>query len=110
MYPVSEVDAMQLQELLRAQREEVALIDVRTPGEVARGGIPGARNIPLHLLPLRANELAEDKSIVFYCHSGNRSAQACLYMMGRGRANVLNLRGGIIDWLQSGQAISQPLN
>ena len=45
------VEPSQLQELL--QSGGILLIDVRTPTESARGGIPGARNIPLHLLPLR---------------------------------------------------------
>ena len=59
MFGYEDVEPLQLQELLQA--EEILLIDVRTPTESARGGIPGARNIPLHLLPLRKEELSDDR-------------------------------------------------
>ena len=104
MFGYEHVEPLQLQELLQA--EETLLIDVRTPTESARGGIPGARNIPLHLLPLRKEELSDDRTIVFYCQSGNRSAQACAFMIGQGRRKVLNLRGGVLGWLQCGQPVS----
>ena len=104
MFGYEDVEPLQLQELLQA--EEILLIDVRTPTESARGGIPGARNIPLHLLPLRKQELADDRAVVFYCQSGNRSAQACAFMTSQGRRNVFNLQGGILAWLQCGQRVS----
>lgn len=99
-----EVEPLQLQALL--QTETILLIDVRTPTESARGGIPGGRNIPLHLLPLRQQDLPDDRTIVFYCQSGSRSAQACAFMTGQGRHKVLNLRGGILGWLQCGQPVA----
>lgn len=98
------VEPLQLQELLRS--EAVLLIDVRTPTESARGSIAGARNIPLHLLPLRKQELPDDRTVVFYCQSGNRSAQACAFMTSQGRRKVVNLQGGILAWLQCGQPVS----
>lgn len=98
------VEPLQLQALLRS--EAVLLVDVRTPTESARGGIPGARNIPLHLLPLRKQELPDDQTVVFYCQSGNRSAQACAFMISQGRRRVVNLQGGILAWLQCGQPVS----
>jgi len=104
MFGYENVEPLQLQELLRS--EEILLIDVRTPTESARGGIPGARNIPLHLLPLRKEELSDDRTVVFYCQSGNRSAQACAFMTGQGRRKVFNLQGGILAWLQCGQPVS----
>lgn len=98
------VEPLELQALLRS--EAVLLVDVRTPTESARGGIPGARNIPLHLLPLRKQELPDDQTVVFYCQSGNRSAQACAFMISQGRRRVVNLQGGILAWLQCGQPVS----
>lgn len=104
MLGYQEVEPLQLQTLL--QTEAILLIDVRTPTESARGGIPGACNIPLHLLPLRQQDLPDDRAIVFYCQSGNRSAQACAFMAGQGRRKVFNLRGGILGWLQCGQPVA----
>ncbi len=82
------------------------IIDVRSPNEVAMGAIPGAVNIPLHLLPLRVADIPDDKETILYCRSGARSAQACAFLMAQGKRNVFNLRGGIIAWAQSGKAIA----
>ena len=83
------------------------LIDVRTADEVAQGVIDGAIHIPLHLLPLRAADIPQDKPVVMYCRSGARSAQACSFMASKGYTNMHNLSGGIMAWARSGNAISQ---
>jgi rhodanese-related sulfurtransferase len=84
------------------------LIDVRTEAEVAQGVIDGAIHIPLHLLPLRAADIPQDKPVVIYCRSGARSAQACAFMASKGYDNMHNLAGGIMEWARSGNALSQP--
>jgi rhodanese-related sulfurtransferase len=102
MYGIKELDVLQLHGML--QESGVALIDVRTPAEVARGGIAGAKNIPLHLIPMVEQELVKQAPVVFYCQTGARSAQACAFMASRGCDNVYNLRGGIMAWLREGQS------
>jgi rhodanese-related sulfurtransferase len=84
------------------------LIDVRTEAEVAQGVIDGAIHIPLHLLPLRAADIPQDKPVVIYCRSGARSAQACAFMASKGFCNMHNLSGGIMAWARSGNALIQP--
>lgn len=101
MYGFSEIDTSGLLKLLE-KGEEVTLIDVRGEGEVAYGMIEGARHIPLHLLPLKANEINKDVPHVFYCRSGARSAQACAFMAAQGHGKSFNLQGGITAWVQSG--------
>ncbi len=102
-----ELDAEELAAWL-SRGDNLRLIDVRTPAEVARGVIPEAENLPLHLLPHQVDDLSADPKVVFYCRSGARSAQACVYMHTRGREQVYNLRGGIIAWLRSGLPVSIP--
>jgi rhodanese-related sulfurtransferase len=104
-YGFKEIDAAGLQQML--QEKAVALIDVRGESEVAYGIIDGARHIPLHLLPLRAEELDKDTPTIFYCRTGARSAQACLFMASRGHGNVYNLQGGIMAWMQSGRDLAK---
>jgi rhodanese-related sulfurtransferase len=107
LFGLNELDALQLQGLLQKQNENnLILLDVRTPAEAARGGISGARNIPLHLLPVAGRELDNDASLILYCHSGVRSAQGCAFLMTRGYSKVYNLRGGILGWAQSGQSLA----
>jgi rhodanese-related sulfurtransferase len=80
----------------------VQLVDVRTDAEIARGRIKGAVSLPLHLLPLRLNELDAHKITVFYCQVGGRSAQAAAFAAAQGLAGAANLQGGIMAWAQFG--------
>jgi rhodanese-related sulfurtransferase len=98
-----EIDSVTLISL--AESEPVTIVDVRTDEEAARGIIPGALHIPLHMLPLRAQELEGDNSLVFYCHSGIRSGQACSFMASQGRENLFNLRGGVLGWGAAGYTL-----
>lgn len=102
MYGIQEIDARTLIDWLQKEGGSVRLVDVRSPAEFAQGMIPGGEQLPLHLLPVRAEELEQDEPLVFYCRTGARSAQACAFMLQRGRANVFNLRGGILDWARQG--------
>ncbi len=84
------------------------VIDVRTESEGAQGVIDGAIHIPLHLLPLRAADIRQDKPVVIYCRTGARSAQACAFMSAQGFGNMHNLAGGIMAWARSGNSLSMP--
>ncbi len=94
--------------VIQASANGAHLIDVRTEAEVAQGIIAGAVHIPLHLLPLRAADVPQDKTVVIYCRSGARSAQACAFMAGQGFKNMHNLAGGIQSWARSGHSLSTP--
>ncbi len=97
-----DLEASDLDRLLKDELAAVTVVDVRTPAEVARGGIPGARSIPLHLLPLNASALDKARPVVFYCQSGGRSSQACAYLQQQGYDKLYNLRGGIMAWVRNG--------
>ena len=94
------ISAGELTELIASGK--VQLVDVRTDAEIARGRIKGAISLPLHLLPLRLSELDTQKTTVFYCQMGGRSAQAAAFAAAQGLAGAANLQGGIMAWLQSG--------
>ena len=104
---VNEIDAPSLEKKL-ATGNEVFLLDIRSATEVTRGILPTSRHIPMHLLPLRMNEFPKDRDVVLYCHSGNRSYHACTYLMQQGFRNVVNLRGGILDWARNGFQVEAP--
>jgi len=104
-YNIKEVDVNFVD---TADKDSIHLIDVRTDAEVSRGVIDGAIHIPLHLLPLKAEELPKDKPVVIYCNSGARSAQACAFMTSKGFDNMHNMAGGIMAWARSGKPIALP--
>lgn len=102
---INEIDSESLHGRI-ASGEDVLLVDIRTPAEIAQGAIPDAVQVPMHLIPIRINELPKDRDVVLYCRSGARSYQACAYMLQQGYDRVLNLRGGIIAWARHGYPIA----
>lgn len=106
MFGIKEIDVAGLHALL-GEKKNLALVDVRSDNEVIYGVIEGAQHLPLHLLPIKADELDKNTHTIFYCRSGARSAQACAFMAAKGHDNVYNLQGGIIAWVQSGLALAK---
>ena len=101
---IKEVDAFGLQQMQAGG--EVVMIDVRTDVEFAQGSIQGAKHLPLHMLPLMADQLENAKPVVLICRSGARSAQACAFLAQKGFQNVYNLRGGVMALAQAGLALA----
>lgn len=91
----------------RIAAHALTLVDVREIHEYRAGHVPGAVNIPLHLIPLRLNELPTDSTLYVICQSGGRSAQACLWLAQRGRS-VVNVDGGTGSWIRAGKPITRP--
>jgi len=102
---VTEIESYELQSQMESGSDFI-LIDIRSEGEVARGVLPGAQHLPMHLIPMKLAELPKDKDIVLYCHSGARSYHACAYLKQQGYDNVINLRGGILAWARNGYDIA----
>ncbi|MBP6551903.1 MAG: sulfurtransferase [Vitreoscilla sp.] len=82
----------------RDDNKDCVLLDVREDGEVAYANIDGHTHIAMNLIPLRHNELPDDKPIVVYCHHGMRSMQVALFLEHAGFSDVYNLSGGIEAW------------
>ena len=106
MYAIQEINSQELAQWLQ-QDESIRLIDVRSEAEVVRGTIPNSEHLPLHLIPVKANDLKSTEKFVLFCHSGARSAQACAYLRAQGKGdNALNMSGGVLAWIQRGLAVA----
>ncbi len=105
MQLVKEIEINELKTMLDQDEPTVKLIDVRNTAEVARGKIPGSENMPLHTVPLHQEAIKQHETVILYCHSGARSAQACSYLNNLGHENVYNLRGGILAWVNNGNSV-----
>lgn len=81
-----------------ASGEDVVLLDVREPEEVATAAVKGAVRIPMREVPARLAELDAEKPLVVMCHSGGRSRRVAEFLSGNGFRNVFNLKGGIDAW------------
>ncbi|MDR3508765.1 MAG: rhodanese-like domain-containing protein [Caulobacteraceae bacterium] len=82
--------------------QEILLIDVREPAEFAAERIHGALNFPLSTFDPSALPKADDKTIVFQCGSGKRSAMAVDQCRKAGHAIDAHLAGGIMAWKGQG--------
>lgn len=85
-------------EQYRAANKETdfLVVDVRQEREYTAGHVPGAKLIPLNILGNHLSELALDKDLFFYCHSGARSEVAGIMAAESGRdpQKTYNITGG----------------
>ena len=81
-----------------ASGEDLFLLDVREPDEVAEFAFPGALNIPLGELAQRADEVPTDPTVVVICAAGVRSAHAAAALEQAGWRTE-NLAGGTMAWM-----------
>jgi sulfur-carrier protein adenylyltransferase/sulfurtransferase len=94
----TEITSVELKQRLdRGDRPKI--VDVREPNEYQINRIPGSTLIPLGEVPRRYNELDPDEEIVVHCKMGGRSAKAADFLRSVGFKKVLNLKGGILDWI-----------
>jgi sulfur-carrier protein adenylyltransferase/sulfurtransferase len=93
-----EISAVELKQRLD-RGEKLRIIDVREPNEWQINRIPGAQLIPLGEIPRRYAELDPDEELIMQCKVGGRSAKAADFLRSVGFKRVLNLRGGILDWI-----------
>lgn len=90
---------------------DVQFVDLRDVRELYREGkVPGAYNAPRGMLefwvdpdsPYHKELFAADKTFVFYCQSGWRSALATQTVQGMGMQKVCHIGGGYRAWKDSG--------
>ena len=94
----TEITSVELKERLE-RGDALKIVDVREPNEYQINRIPGSTLIPLGEVPKRYGELDPDEEIVVHCKMGGRSAKAAAFLRSVGFKNVLNLKGGILDWI-----------
>ena len=88
-----------VQELHRLMNnnEQITLVDVREKGERVMASIEGSIHVPMMAIPHQLKQFNKEKPVYLFCHSGVRSAQACLYLEKEGFDSV-NIIGGIHAW------------
>ncbi len=80
--------------------ENLNIVDVREPHEHEEFNIGGTLYPLGRILSMDVDELEnlKDQEVIFYCRSGNRSGQACMFAETMGFTNVINLTGGMLNW------------
>ena len=88
---VKTVNYKDLQEL----KDEIMLIDIRTPQDFDAGHIENAVNIPLTALRNNLDAIPHEKKVVLYCRYGAGSYAAARILENRGFDNIYILNGGM---------------
>ena len=94
--------------------ENMVLIDVREADEFASGLIPAVNvfTIPRGKLEFAVDDKLVDISdhqVVCYCLKGARGLLGAKTLKDLGFSNVVNLKGGIENWVKSGKCIKNYL-
>lgn len=79
----------------------VQLVDVRTPGEYAKGAIDNSVNINYHdrdFAEQTAGKLDKNKPVMLYCAGGVRSAKAAKILKKQGFTEIYDLENGYGGW------------
>jgi len=83
------------------EEKDFLILDVRTIEEYNEGHIEGSKLIPVSELGSRLNELPQDKPIIVYCKSGNRSNTAANILIENGFKKIYDMGGGILEWQEN---------
>lgn len=80
--------------------DNTVLLDVRTPGETARGIIDGAIEMDFRATDFgeQLKTLDPSKTYLVYCASGGRSGRTAKMLNELGVQEVYNLAGGYTAW------------
>ena len=113
---LASVDSISVQEAKSLiENERYQFVDVRELSEQQNVGvIPGAilssrGMIEFHIdpdSPLHKSEFAQEKTYIFYCASGARSALAAVAAKAMGLKPVVNMAGGITEWIKNSGSIT----
>jgi rhodanese-related sulfurtransferase len=88
----------------RLVEDDVLVVDVREFREYRPGHVPGAKNMPLSLLPALLPEVPKDRPVYVICQAGGRSAQATALMRAVG-IDATNVAGGTGAWIEAGRPV-----
>ena len=113
---LASVDSISVQEAKSLiENERYQFVDIRELSEQQNVGvIPGAilssrGMIEFHIdpdSPLHKSEFAQEKTYIFYCASGARSALAAVAAKDMGLKPVVNMAGGITEWIKNSGSIT----
>jgi hydroxyacylglutathione hydrolase len=87
--------------------DKVAVLDVRSLQEWNESHLVDAQHIMLGYLPDRISEILLDRPVVVHCQTGGRSAIAASILQANGIPTVINMVGGMQDWMAEGLPVDR---
>ena len=84
------------------EKDEIVLVDVRTPQEYGFERIDGALLAPMQAFQANHMPGQSEKRIVFHCGSGVRSGKVARACLEAGFGRVAHMKGGFGAWKEAG--------
>lgn len=81
-------------------RQDLLLVDCRSPEEFRQGALPGSKLIPFWEFTKGNYDLPKDKPVLLVCAVGGRSLAVGQLLAAKGYREVYNLRGGLDAWIE----------
>lgn len=81
-------------------RQDLLLVDCRSPEEFRQGALPGSKLIPFWDFTKGNYDLPKDKPVLLVCAVGGRSLAVGQLLAAKGYREVYNLRGGLEAWIE----------
>jgi rhodanese-related sulfurtransferase len=113
---LAEVITLTVEQAIKRRDEgDYVLVDIRDPRELEREGmVPGAFHAPRGMLefwidpesPYHKPLFAQDKTFVFFCAGGMRSALATKTAQDMGLPRVAHIGGGFKAWREAGGPVA----
>ncbi|MFQ3315789.1 MAG: rhodanese-related sulfurtransferase [Candidatus Poriferisodalaceae bacterium] len=100
-----DVPEISVNELAQKLLNGAFLIDVRELDEWIAERVPEVPLIPLDEITDRLADFPTDGEVFIICRSGARSAAACQFLRSND-VNAINVAGGTLAWIASGQDVA----
>jgi glyoxylase-like metal-dependent hydrolase (beta-lactamase superfamily II)/rhodanese-related sulfurtransferase len=106
-FEIDTVNCISAETLEEKLKEEIAVFDVRKPGEFSAEHLNEAPSTPLDYLNEHLSEFPKDKDFYLFCAGGYRSMIAASILKARGFNNVINVNGGFAAIKKTGIKTSE---
>lgn len=102
-FELAAMDQMDVHEV-KAQADDLTILDVRSPDEWEQGRMPGAVHVFLPEVQTRSAEIDREQPVAVYCNSGYRASIAASLLKAEG-FDVRNVPGSWQAWVAAGHPV-----
>jgi adenylyltransferase/sulfurtransferase len=106
-HSADEISTEDLKKII-SEAKDFEMIDIREKEDYNAFHIKGSINLPFHHIREKYKSISKNKTVIIICNYGTKSRQLIKYLNEEfGYTNLLNLKGGIIEWMKATRNITK---